>query len=818
MVYDSIDVQRGERDVVRFFPTVPFGCEYSQTSPGTDCYLTLFISDNTTHDTCESNTIQHQCTVQLKGLTKEDNNAAMSWAINSTFEVITAESKLGSYNLANRHFTLRLSTGITYHTFWQDYESETVTVNVYERETSQMWQGRECQVHCDPHHLTFDGMRFELQYPGKFLLFKSTDPPMQVQVEIQSCYNSGAPYCACGLVAIAGQDIYQIYTCFGKNIIKFEACNDNVLKAEMISSRVYKIYLPTGATINVFIRGGRSYNMMDIDIIPTHHEYQEQVTGLCGNFDGDKCNDCVNRGGRFPCTTPAPNGCRGGYSYHPNEFTSSFRLTEEESLLGVIPDVSLLEPYPTSNQVCVCPEGSTSLDGTEIVGSFSSTTHCTYTQYASCENNQDREMKCRQHLLLSNTRGKRSVQQNTYTHEHEREERSVVMTESEATAACSLALMTSPSYTTCVNLDISSSEIETCTADLMLTGDSTWTRFAVDRFQTACLEIIAKNSTLQEQFPDEVNAIINNTCPNSCSEQGSCAGGVCSCDEGFASDDCSFNLTSPLDVSGLENDDLCDLRYECDLILVNGPDFPYGRNYTCQFTGQMTFVNSSVRLLEVQNVTAQYQSLFGLLCDLPDVGTLPGRLGIQYSISVAMDPYDFSTAMTFVVIDSLCQTFTYTAGNISFNIKDEYCFINGVCIPAGTDNKDDLCQECDSQDSVYTWSQSKDCTVSDLLESTGGVTNHVTVIVAVTCSVVMVFILVSLGVYYWKLHTNSSSKERGDSVAAVYTARSDVVGKLHFEQRHNLNKPHQLPPLEGKKRRVFHTDNKTLPFPLKDDI
>lgn len=62
--------------------------------------------------------------------------------------------------------------------------------------------------------------------------------------------------------------------------------------------------------------------------------------------------------------------------------------------------------------------------------------------------------------------------------------------------------------------------------------------------------------------------------------------GKCECEEGFASEDCSFDLNAPLVVYGLDNDGLCDTDDGCDFVVVEGQDFPTDRNYTCQFSGR----------------------------------------------------------------------------------------------------------------------------------------------------------------------------------------------------------------------------------------
>ncbi|XP_060073924.1 uncharacterized protein LOC132553681 [Ylistrum balloti] len=184
MLNSSIDVKRGEKGVVSFYPTIPYGCVKHSTNPESTCQLTLYISSDAANNICDSNSIQHQCTVEVAGVTKDNYNSASPWTseTNYEFEIATSESKQGSYYLANSKFVLKLQTKNPSHQFWKNIESETVTINVSDTEGAEIWQGKVCSVHCDPHHLTFDGLRFELQKRGRFLLMKTEDPPMQVHL------------------------------------------------------------------------------------------------------------------------------------------------------------------------------------------------------------------------------------------------------------------------------------------------------------------------------------------------------------------------------------------------------------------------------------------------------------------------------------------------------------------------------------------------------------------------------------------------------------------------------------------------------------
>ncbi|XP_069103866.1 uncharacterized protein [Argopecten irradians] len=549
------------------------------------------------------------------------------------------------------------------------------------------------------------------------------------------------------------------------------------------------ITLPTGARVDVSLRTNRLKYFFDIAIIPTNHEENNVITGLCGNLDSDSYNDCISRWGQAPCAEPPPDNDAnlyiGGYSYSPHTFTESFRIPEEESLLYVEPNLNLIPPYPRSKLSCVCPH-----NGTE---------QCSLKEYISCDL-QRHELSCMKPSISDYyNRRKREVPVQSVLGDNDRTERSSsVMTESEAIAACTQALTSSPVYTTCTSIGIPSSELQACTADLMLTGNPQWAVYAMDRFQSTCLDTITKNATLQEIFPDALDNIKQNTCPNDCYGNGVCSNGECVCKEGFASDDCSFDLSMPLTLSGLRNGDLCDLKNGCDAISIQGHQFPYGRDYTCQFTGQMTLTNLSVYTLNVTNMTAQYRSIFELLCNLPEIESTSGKLGVEFNVSVSMDSSEFSTPWNFVVIDTTCQSFSYDEGTVSFHMKDGFCYIEGECVLNGAHNREDFCKECYSTQKSFDWSEATDCAVS-----ADGDDSHVTVIAAVTCSVTIGLLLcLGLGLYCWKL---STIKPHG---------RADVVQNIHFHQRQHLDQMRKRK--HTKMLSITSISNKIEPLPLAD--
>ncbi|XP_069134679.1 uncharacterized protein [Argopecten irradians] len=701
LLNQSISIERGHSGTVYFKQTVPFGCALS--SPwvvnSDNCKLKLHVMKTSTENVCHSNTLHHrgQCAIEIQGLTTATSSDVWDPQTYSV-ELVSVESMRALYGLTTRQFFFHLETSSSHHQFWGNAKSDSVQVNVNEGSDDHVWQGKQCQVFCDPHMRSFDGMQYELQYPGKFLLFKHENIPIQVQVEITSCYGSRTPYCACGLVVVAGKDVFQIYLCNRPYDIRYQSCLDGVLTVVKQSNANYKIYLPTGSVIHVAMRMHRG--LLDIYITPTVHEYRGRISGLCGDLDGHKANDCVSKGGSMPCEEPVTG--QWGYRYHPNSFTQSYRLHPTEVLLNIDINTDSLPSYPRSHETCSC---------TNVIHA---TAQCSSRQYALCTNPRN-QVKCTSVKQNSLRKKRQAEHSNSYEH-HGIIKRAAVFNESEAIQLCTAALNTVANEA-CSHIGVNSSsdEINNCAADLMLTGDGNWTKYAIDRSESSCLETLEKNTTLQEENPDISNIIRNNTCPLNCSEQGSCSNGKCMCQEGFASDDCSFDLSKPLEIHGLENDGLCDIDDSCSYVVVEGLEFPSDINITCQFSGQATLVGEISHTLDVSNVTADPNTLFTVICELPVIDTPSDRLGIQYNVSVAMDGFEFSEAINFVVIDTACQDFFNSSGKITFYIKDGFCFINETCYPEGSYKENALCLECRPRENLHMWSNStnEDCVVSD---------------------------------------------------------------------------------------------------------
>ncbi len=114
---------------------------------------------------------------------------------------------------------------------------------------------------------------------------------------------------------------------------------------------------------------------------------------------------------------------------------------------------------------------------------------------------------------------------------------------------------------------------------------------------TACQDELYINSTHWVKLPGSKNGNNNNltlpgdlidvSCPNFCSGNGKCIQGVCSCNTGFQSVDCSVNTTKGPEIKLIPNHGVCDSRNRTDCLSVSviGSNFMNSRNISCRVTG-----------------------------------------------------------------------------------------------------------------------------------------------------------------------------------------------------------------------------------------
>ncbi len=109
---------------------------------------------------------------------------------------------------------------------------------------------------------------------------------------------------------------------------------------------------------------------------------------------------------------------------------------------------------------------------------------------------------------------------------------------------------------------------------------------------TACKEEMYTNTSNwgnSTKPPDKVGEI---SCPGMCSGNGKCIKGVCSCNAGFQSVDCSVDASRGPDITVIISLDLCDYRQRKDCLVVGivGSNFMNSDKLSCRIKGVLVCI------------------------------------------------------------------------------------------------------------------------------------------------------------------------------------------------------------------------------------
>ncbi|XP_021376728.1 uncharacterized protein LOC110465323 [Mizuhopecten yessoensis] len=704
----------------------------------------------------------------MQGGTNTDYTVGHRWNVSYDFTISTFDDDETSYRLNDKTYLFQLRTHHREHEFWNGL-SESVMVTIYDKSDTNIWKEKSCYIVCDPHMSTFDSQRYELQRPGVYTAFQHSTFPIQVQVKSTLCKGTAwsSAHCICGVAVIVGKSYHILDLCDKKKKRVNYICGKHDELQVIPRDNVFEFRVPTGLKITAT---RRFKNFWDIVLYPTVLEVNS-TSGLCGSLDNNRCNDFTHRDGSMPI-----DACTKPWWYHPNDFTESFKLLDSEHMFQdedyeVDKLVKEFPDYPDSQQLCFCPyndkeEKAASL-GTKETRQESV---CGFRHYASCSKN---ETPCqKRHLSLRRQRrstfANQTVENYRYNQSHVLITKRSTMTETEARIFCEAQMSQNPLRIQCeeMNVDNSDTEIENCVLDIMATGDTEWAGAASDRASQVCLTEVKKNVTIQESFPESASLVRNLTCPNNCTNNGICENGECSCSEGFATADCSVDLTiSPnVDDLNLGPDPICDVRVDCFEVYVNGGDFPSNRTYICRYSMFHVDNNGSRSFAGYSEVPGRQRNIYQVTCPLTYAERHEDVFVLEYQLFLKMDDNSFSSGLPFIVLDSTCQGFIESTGKYSYFPESGYCFINGTCYEEEAKKTNDTCQRCVSSSNPYAWTTASDAdecatVVESDPDSTSSSDGNVPLIIALTLLTIIcvaAIVVTLLATFKWTKHIPNS--------------------------------------------------------------
>ncbi|XP_062604671.1 uncharacterized protein LOC134266452 [Saccostrea cucullata] len=352
--------------------------------------------------------------------------------------------------------------------------------------------------------------------------------------------------------------------------------------------------MPSGTTVNVLIRNWPPTKLqLDITIIPTISD-KYNSSGLCGNFDGNKSNDFTRSTGEEDTVIEGnhqPSDFLKSWSFKYN-LTESSLFTRDTDLFDKLKSIN-----ETNIRLCDCTN----------TGKID----CSYDESVRCRNLNRTKVPCRSSATNDKKRTKRNARSEDVSVKHEIVKRnSFMVSRGEAEEICFSAFSRSTMYQTCQNkvAEFTNSSLSNCVLDVMWTGDENITQLHLDAANQECTIIASQNVTLQSSEPELVTEL-EMQCLNNCSEKGICNGGNCTCDEGFAGTDCSFDRYAPPDLFSSLDEQVCDLsREDCSYGSVHGEYF-FQNSETLCYINRTTILPNYTKIMDFLKINLVVQTV-----------------------------------------------------------------------------------------------------------------------------------------------------------------------------------------------------------------
>ncbi|KAJ7406410.1 von Willebrand factor D and EGF domain-containing protein [Willisornis vidua] len=207
--------------------------------------------------------------------------------------------------------------------------------------------------------------------------------------------------------------------------------------------------------------------------------------------------------------------------------------------------------------------------------------------------------------------------------------------------------------------------IDICLLDLQLKDDVAWVRALIALLENECERRVLGKRNRNRVFGvgnqpsaawEEILAAL--WCPALCNSHGHCTELGCQCFEGHSSYDCSIVKKQALEITGLENEGLCDVRAsDCSRIRVFGLGFTESPNLHCEVT----------RLI------------------------------------ITNDGFQYSNSRVLTLFDAVCQVCQFHPTGLC-KLKENTCNIDGLCYGEGESSPTSPCLLCEPDISKFTWS------------------------------------------------------------------------------------------------------------------
>ncbi|XP_055959442.1 uncharacterized protein LOC130010437 [Patella vulgata] len=239
-------------------------------------------------------------------------------------------------------------------------------------------------------------------------------------------------------------------------------------------------------------------------------------------------------------------------------------------------------------------------------------------------------------------------------------------TERSATDYCTSLFQKSAAVQICNNTVATDIQgpLDNCVLDIKLLGDTSFAQVAVETVKTSCFHEVSydtrfqQSTTNQSSIFDQIKEV---ACPTECSQHGSCNQGVCTCDEGYGSLDCSVWLNTPPTIHFGSNSIECNSTNDpCNEVHLFGGEFVKSETLVCKFK---IYSTNQIHIIEIP-VKATFVNPGEIICtreiDTVREHIIPGFIYL-YGICVSNNGKVFSKEILLVPSNGNVKVFVEEA-------------------------------------------------------------------------------------------------------------------------------------------------------------